>query len=753
MASRVRFVLAAGALVVAGTTLQVANAHSIRANRSSALSPVDARPHAHAGHATVPAGAMHPGSHGGTVAVDEHGVLVAERNAGALVRADRQGAPIARLALHEGLGELVSDGRGTVFVADRRANRVVAVDVRQPSTMTLRAELEIAEPYGLALSPDGRTLYVTSIADQGLVTVDADNLRVVARTKLRAEPRGVAVSSDGKRAAVGFLSSGNLAIVDLDARRPKIRWRALDPRDHVAITKAEDDWGEDFIDVATVREARSRFEVPTDQGRRHARNVFAVAWVGHGQVVAPHQLSTPQMKRIPSRQMADSYGGGPEAVPAIEHRLAVVDGTDTRSRTRFSTLIAHQPRAVAYDPRRDTLYVAGYGDDKIVAVAEASAATAHAVWDAEPRRHTGRDACGPDGIAVDGDHVWVHCELSRRLVRLTPADLDLRDNSWVREKRGVVPGPELAATLRSPEVEQGAELFRRGRDWTLSDMGVMACSSCHPEGRQDGLSWRLGKAILQTPMLAGRIDETAPYKWSGEDPDLSASFRHTIARLGGNPDGLASADFSALAAYVTSLPSPVAPTPQDEAAIARGRKIFTDELGCDACHDGAKLTDGSQYALASRGLEQTDTPSLVGLAHTAPYYHDGSAVDLYALVTDKGSVHDMADFSGWQGSRSTISSPTSSRSSNLSELVSPCTATRSPPSCCSAWPRSPAHCLLARPPTPQAMDPSRARQTSIPSRTTPSTTPKPRPSASPWAAACTRPRSPRSSSIPPDRRP
>ena len=48
-------------------------------------------------------------------------------------------------------------------------------------------------------------------------------------------------------------------------------------------------------------------------------------------------------------------------------------------------------------------------------------------------------------------------------------------------------------------------------------------------------------------------------------------------------------------------------------------------------------------------LEQSDTPSLVGLAHTAPYYHDGSAEDLWALVTDKGSVHDMADLSALTG--------------------------------------------------------------------------------------------------------
>jgi cytochrome c peroxidase len=245
-------------------------------------------------------------------------------------------------------------------------------------------------------------------------------------------------------------------------------------------------------------------------------------------------------------------------------------------------------------------------------------------------------------MAVDGEDVWVHCELSRKLIKFTPSKLNLDDKSWFKEKHGVHEGPELAASLRSDEVEVGAEIFRRGGDWTISDSGVMACASCHPDGRQDGLSWRLGKSILQTPMLSGRIVGTAPYKWSGEDADLTASFKHTLERLGGQPDQFSSSELEALAAYVRSLPRPAAPTRGDAKAIARGRDLFENDLDCGGCHYGKSLTDAGQYPLESRGLEQTDTPSLLGLAHTAPYYHDGSAPDLYTLVTDKGSVHDMS---------------------------------------------------------------------------------------------------------------
>jgi cytochrome c553 len=209
----------------------------------------------------------------------------------------------------------------------------------------------------------------------------------------------------------------------------------------------------------------------------------------------------------------------------------------------------------------------------------------------------------------------------------------IKSSEWVR-------GPELAASLRSDQVERGAELFRRGEDFTLG--GVLACASCHPEGRSDGLSWRLGRAILQTPMLAGRVEDTGPYKWTGEDSSLRESFTHTLERIGGSPLDIKASDFTALAAYITSLPKPRPPSITDAEALARGQKLFERE--CAACHAGEKTTDRGRHEFATT-LRKVDTPSLIGLAHSAPYYHDGSAIDLAALLDDRGSIHDMIDTS------------------------------------------------------------------------------------------------------------
>lgn len=628
-------------LVLAGA-VQGARAHDFAASRTSFEVT---SPNAQAGPFSIPRSGPHVGHRGGTVAVDVHGLLVAERNAAAVVRADREGNPVATLQFAGLLGELVTNGGDTAFVADRAGNRLVRIDTSHSAALREDASASVAEPYGLALSPDGKTIYVTSIADHRLVALDTQSMKASWSVELRAEPRGVAVSSDGTRATVGFLSSGALAEVHLDTRGETVQWHALDPRDHVKVEMVEDDWEEELIPSATIAEARSRFQVPTDQGRRHARNVFGVTYLGHGLVAAPHQVSTPQMKRIPSRQMQDSYGGGPEAVPAIDHRLAVVAPRKAGQAAVRATLLpsVHQPRAVAYDARHDRLYVAGYGDDEVVAIADASLPSAYGAWRLDRKMDVERNACGPDGLAIDGETVWMHCELSRKLIRLETGGFDIDDAPWHTEGKAVHVGPELAASTRSPEVERGAEIFRRGENSRISDSGTMACASCHPEGRQDGLSWRLGGSILQTPMLAGRVHTTEPYKWGGMDPSLRKSFEHTIDRLGGG--GLSRSELAALEAYVRWIPTATRPTVADAAAVERGKVVFEDTLACDGCHGGEAMADNQQYPFDAWGLEQTDTPSLKGLAHTGPYYHDGSAVDLWALVTDKGSVHDMADFS------------------------------------------------------------------------------------------------------------
>ncbi|WP_181197902.1 hypothetical protein [Enhygromyxa salina] len=584
------------------------------------------------------------GNHGGTLVVDDHGVLVVERSEGRLIRASKAGEPVASLSFDGALGELVHDGRGQVFLADRGGDRVVRIAAgdRAGEGLAEAGAVSVREPHGLALTPDGGTLLVTSVAEHELVALDTATLEPRWRLELAPEPRGVAVSSDGEHAAVGFLTSSSLAIVELaraGSERPGIVWQALDPRDHVKTMKVHDDWGE-MITVARIGEPRSRFQVPHETGRRYARSSFALAYIGGDTLVAAHQLATPQMRRVPDRVRRDTYGGGggtEESIEPMVHRLGLVQRAGALdSAISFVELDLHQPRSLAYDLQHDVLYVGGYGDDRVVALAHATQQAPYVDWFADLG-----DDCGIDGLAVDEDGVWIHCELRRQLLHLGGGAGLGADNpealpdEWVQ-------GPELTPSTRDELVQRGADLFRRSNPQT-SDSGTLACSNCHPEGRADGLTWRLGQSILQVPILAGRVGGTGPYKWDGQDPTLLDSLHHTMERLGGNPRALPKRDFDALVAYLEQLPAPKTKTAKDPAAAARGRAIFEQEA-CDGCHAGPQLTDRSQHDLDTT-LEQVDTPSLLGLGHSSPYYHDGSAQTLEVLLTDRASVHEMADLS------------------------------------------------------------------------------------------------------------
>ncbi len=111
-----------------------------------------------------------------------------------------------------------------------------------------------------------------------------------------------------------------------------------------------------------------------------------------------------------------------------------------------------------------------------------------------------------------------------------------------------------------------------------------------------------------------------------------------------SPD-LVTPKLPALLDYQLSLDSPAVPPGSfDAAAAERGRTLFEGKAGCSGCHTGPTLTDanerlhrpdetGMDPRLAQRattGLYRT-TPLRALSAH-APYFHDGSAATLAAVV-------------------------------------------------------------------------------------------------------------------------
>jgi hypothetical protein len=98
--------------------------------------------------------------------------------------------------------------------------------------------------------------------------------------------------------------------------------------------------------------------------------------------------------------------------------------------------------------------------------------------------------------------------------------------------------------------------------------------------------------------------------------------------------------------YEVSLMKPAVPSSAFDAdAAARGATLFAGDAQCSTCHSGPTLTDAAVrlHAAAETGMDPITasrsatglyrTTPLRGLLKNAPYFHDGSAATLAAVVT------------------------------------------------------------------------------------------------------------------------
>jgi cytochrome c peroxidase len=201
----------------------------------------------------------------------------------------------------------------------------------------------------------------------------------------------------------------------------------------------------------------------------------------------------------------------------------------------------------------------------------------------------------------------------------------------------------LTEMTLDPDLENGRRLFSTSvsSEMVNASAGV-SCSTCHFEGRNDGLNWKLEDGDRNTPSLAGVVSVTAPVTWTTSVASVAEEAILTSeGRMGG--DGLAEADALDISTWIDAGRS-VELAPPDADAIGRGAALFFDEVvACGECHPAPLYTDLQSHALFDDTL--VDTPSLLGSALTAPYLHDGSAQTLEALLRrpEMGGSSDLTE--------------------------------------------------------------------------------------------------------------
>jgi cytochrome c peroxidase len=561
---------------------------------------------------------------------------------------------------------VLADGR--VAVTLRRAN---AIEILEPPALptaplsSLCVTDVAAEPIALAGTPDDRTLLVTSAWTPTLTALDATNLHEQYHVELPREPRAVVVSDDGARAFVAHVVGAKMSVTDLKAAAQKPReidLRAKLINTSVGRSKGDSDLRggcQGFtlakaIDPEQPEDPRKAIplgDLPKAPKPKHP--------VVQGRIFAP-------MVSVESgdvRRTSSGYGDSSGPIATETGEVPVIDeGAErllTRSILAVPTVTPRAPecllpRAAAYNA--GSLYVTCLGIDSLVELDASTLDPARA----ETRRWA--VGGGPMGVAIDakGKRAVVFSQFDREveIISLAPTvpaagDAASTDRSAMNDVTRVSLSQAAGEALAAP-LALGRRLFHKSSDPRVSQDG-RACASCHPDGREDALTWSTPDGPRQTPMLAGRLADTAPYGWLGGRATLTEHVKQTFERLQGS--GLPDDEREALLAYVTAMPVPrpraVPKDAETTKLVAQGKTLFySADAACSSCHDPDHgFADGYKHDVEAPtiALERTpskqakvepgfDTPSLRFISGTAPYFHDGR----YATLRDMLASTDHA---------------------------------------------------------------------------------------------------------------
>ncbi len=182
----------------------------------------------------------------------------------------------------------------------------------------------------------------------------------------------------------------------------------------------------------------------------------------------------------------------------------------------------------------------------------------------------------------------------------------------------------------------GRLLFHAAGDNRIAKDG-RACASCHPDGRDDAITWATPDGPRRTIVLAGRVGQP-PYSWSNPEHTLREHLTTTFDRLDGA--GLRSLELDAIVAYITTMapPNAAATHAPTDAKVARGKQLFMSaDTQCSTCHSPeTNFADGMQHDVKSKATADRkgdfNTPSLRGVGGAGPWFHDGRYKTIGALL-------------------------------------------------------------------------------------------------------------------------
>jgi DNA-binding beta-propeller fold protein YncE len=615
---------------------------------------------------------------GATIVAYRTSVFTTNAWDGTVSRADRDGNV---------LGELEVGGEPTrmVRVGDElwvtlRAERAVAVlDIAGDGAPVEKSRFTVgAEPYGIAATSDGSRVYVAVSQQDQVVELEGATQKELRRWDVMNDPRWLAMHPCDCALFVASAYEAPLARIDLESgeisqiQPPETELPTddgdpidLTPRNtgDIAISPLGDAvvWPVLYVDNLS---AGDQPQVSAADITPPTNPYYAGATSGVGLQLSVSKFN-PALVGVPldpgdgevvpgEDAIAMFVGGFADGMP----KRAYVSGAvfDDNGTTVYAAIEAANAVAVVdlrpidgqrMDPSSNPDGATTFGFDTGATNLAPSEGGFY-----ERAQALASLAGNPYGVALDGaGQVLVHERGGRSVSVLERRRLQtyldrLNNGEFLVESFSASKRTTAAKRLTTDDFESGRALFYSADDGRMTTAGAgVSCSTCHFEGRNDGLTWSFDHNPRQTPSLAGNVGETTPVTWSLDVESVAREAQiTTVGRMGGF--GLADDEAAKVEVFVNAIrPVDVETKGHRDAMVERGEALFHDvTVGCSECHAGPRGTDQLPHRVLDLKME-VDTPTLTGIDATAPYLHDGSAPTLRAML-ERVRDGSMGDTSG-----------------------------------------------------------------------------------------------------------
>lgn len=526
----------------------------------------------------------------------------------------------------------------TAFVANRAdatVSRLKAINTADPEVDKTTGVG--SEPTGLALSPTGKYLYVAEFAESRISVIDTDTMRIIDSIDGPDRPRAVSVTNNGNDD-----DSDEFIIV------PEFYGEQIDPSQeatdelrtgivrvykannlslHKTITLSPRDSGfvPDDTDNGTVVTSPNQLYTAVVQGEKiyvpsvsaspdgppkFNGNVFPVLYV------ADLESAKEDLSNVGTVNLAEHVRDNIERRNDGQGRFFLADIVDidfigTSNIGYVLSRGADVLQRITFDPILGTII--GSQVNTQIDMSKAP---------------EGSDAAclNPTGVitAHDAPKAFINCWVSRQLgvVNLTTQELELTLEA------------SDPPTTEEPSVNKGQRFFFTGRGrW--SNEAWSSCSSCHPDGLSDNITWAFGSGPRQTTSLDGSFTDNGAFpqqrvfNWTGifdglhdferntrnvsgglgavttggcgnlleeQRIDLQGNLDQPVREAQDNTVPSCTKDFDDIEAYIQTIRPPKALQNLDTASVIRGAALFdmpsgaTNAGGCVACHSDASWT-------------------------------------------------------------------------------------------------------------------------------------------------------------------